>query len=119
MSWSPDQDVVAMVTGSNCILMMTREFDPVLEVSIDSEEFGEGIHYCIVAACMYHCLSSLAQPITVGWGKKETQFHGSLGKQSAKQPISDKVSQYKGTISLSYMDTIYHTGVPCSTLGRP
>ena len=25
-----------------------------------------------------------AQPITVGWGKKETQFHGSEGKQAAQ-----------------------------------
>ena len=30
-----------------------------------------------------------AEPVTVGWGKKETQFHGSLGKQSAiKKEVS-------------------------------
>ena len=23
-------------------------------------------------------------PVNVGWGKKETQFHGSLGKEAAK-----------------------------------
>ena len=27
----------------------------------------------------------LAQPVTVGWGKKATQFHGSLGKSAAQQ----------------------------------
>lgn len=26
----------------------------------------------------------LAEPINVGWGKKETQFHGSLGKAAAQ-----------------------------------
>ena len=32
----------------------------------------------------------LAEPINVGWGKKETQFHGSLGKaatQSKQQEV--------------------------------
>ena len=26
----------------------------------------------------------IGQFVTVGWGKKETQFHGSLGKQAAQ-----------------------------------
>lgn len=26
----------------------------------------------------------IAEPINVGWGKKETQFHGSLGKAAAQ-----------------------------------
>ena len=26
-------------------------------------------------------------PVNVGWGKKETQFHGSLGKEAAKIKI--------------------------------
>lgn len=43
MSWSPDQDVVVMVTGVNHILMMTREFDAILEVPIETDEFGEGM----------------------------------------------------------------------------
>ena len=29
-------------------------------------------------------VSFLAKPVTVGWGKKATQFHGSLGKPTAK-----------------------------------
>lgn len=28
-------------------------------------------------------VSLTAKPITVGWGKKETQFHGSVGKPTA------------------------------------
>ena len=30
---------------------------------------------------MFYCLDA---PVNVGWGKKETQFHGSLGKEAAK-----------------------------------
>ena len=33
----------------------------------------------------YHPFVHSAKPITVGWGKKETQFHGSLGKPTAQQ----------------------------------
>ena len=44
---------------------MTRDFDPITEVPIHPSEFGE------------------AAFVTVGWGKKETQFHGSEGKQAA------------------------------------
>ncbi len=43
MSWSPDQDVVVMVTGNNTLLIMTRDFDPLMETPIETEEFGEGI----------------------------------------------------------------------------
>ncbi|XP_043916910.1 elongator complex protein 1 [Protopterus annectens] len=67
MSWSPDQDIVVLTTGQETIIMMTRDFDPVTEVKIHQEDFGEG------------------KFITVGWGKKETQFHGSEGKQAAVQ----------------------------------
>ena len=36
----------------------------------------------------------VAKPITVGWGKKETQFHGSEGKQAAvkKQEVNNSKS---------------------------
>jgi len=37
---------------------------------------------------------SVAQPVTVGWGKKETQFHGSEGKQAAvrKEAVGSAVA---------------------------
>lgn len=44
---------------------MTREFDPLNEVDLGQVGFGE------------------AKFVNVGWGKKETQFHGSLGKAEA------------------------------------
>ncbi|XP_014675329.1 PREDICTED: elongator complex protein 1-like, partial [Priapulus caudatus] len=65
VSWSPDQELVVIATGSDTLIMMTKDFDPLTEVSMNPEEFGE------------------AKPVTVGWGKKETQFHGSEGKQAA------------------------------------
>ncbi|XP_062281741.1 elongator complex protein 1 [Scomber scombrus] len=65
MSWSPDEELVALTTGQETVIMMTKDFEPITEVGIHQDDFGEG------------------KFITVGWGKKETQFHGSEGKQAA------------------------------------
>ncbi|MED6277570.1 putative elongator complex protein 1, partial [Characodon lateralis] len=71
MSWSPDEELVILTTGQETIIMMTKDFEPVTEVGIHQDDFGEG------------------KFITVGWGKKETQFHGSEGKQAAQKKIQD------------------------------
>ena len=44
MAWSPEQDVVVLATRENKLLLMTRDFDPITEVSMYPEEFGEGLH---------------------------------------------------------------------------
>ncbi|NWZ93764.1 ELP1 protein, partial [Nesospiza acunhae] len=65
MSWSPDQELVLLATGQQTLIMMTRDFEPITEKQIHQNEFGEG------------------KFVALGWGKKETQFHGSEGKQAA------------------------------------
>ncbi|XP_034996299.1 elongator complex protein 1 isoform X1 [Zootoca vivipara] len=66
MSWSPDQELVLLATGQQTLILMTRDFEPITESQIHQDDFGEG------------------KFITVGWGKKETQFHGSEGKKAAR-----------------------------------
>ncbi|NXG73414.1 ELP1 protein, partial [Baryphthengus martii] len=67
MSWSPDQELVLLATGQQTLIMMTRDFEPITEKHIHQDEFGEG------------------KFVALGWGKKETQFHGSEGKQAAQR----------------------------------
>ncbi|XP_055973206.1 elongator complex protein 1 [Sorex fumeus] len=67
MSWSPDQELVLLVTGQQTLIMMTKDFEPIMEQQIHQEDFGE------------------SKFVTLGWGKKETQFHGSEGRQAAFQ----------------------------------
>uniref|UniRef100_A0A7N6A4C7 Elongator complex protein 1 n=1 Tax=Anabas testudineus TaxID=64144 RepID=A0A7N6A4C7_ANATE len=69
MSWSPDEELVVLTTGQETIIMMTKDFEPIIEFGIHQDDFGEG------------------KFITVGWGKKETQFHGSEGKQAAQRKL--------------------------------
>ncbi|TWW55443.1 Elongator complex protein 1 [Takifugu flavidus] len=71
MSWSPDEELVVLTTGQETIIMMTKDFEPITEVGIHQDDFGEG------------------KFITVGWGKKETQFHGSEGKRAAQRKIQE------------------------------
>uniref|UniRef100_A0A3Q3VQI1 Elongator complex protein 1 n=1 Tax=Mola mola TaxID=94237 RepID=A0A3Q3VQI1_MOLML len=71
MSWSPDEELVVLTTGQETIIMMTKELEPITEIGIHQDDFGEG------------------RFITVGWGKKETQFHGSEGKQAAQRKLQE------------------------------
>lgn len=60
--WSPEQELIALINGCNNVIVMTNDFYPVSEVHLHGGGFGE------------------KQIVTVGWGKKETQFRGSEGK---------------------------------------
>ncbi|KAG0365886.1 hypothetical protein BGZ54_006088 [Gamsiella multidivaricata] len=42
MAWSPDEELIVMVTGEGSILEMTKDFDVIAENPIDVEETGEG-----------------------------------------------------------------------------
>ncbi|XP_065189160.1 putative elongator complex protein 1 [Sycon ciliatum] len=66
MAWSPDEEVGAFLTADGKLVLMTKEFDSLAEVVVEVSEFGASAF------------------VNVGWGKKETQFHGSEGKQAAK-----------------------------------
>ncbi|KAK8379674.1 hypothetical protein O3P69_019574 [Scylla paramamosain] len=66
--WSPDQELLALVTPSGLVLLMTASLDPIAETRL-----GDGAGQEMVA---------------LGWGKKETQFHGSEGKAAARVPKS-------------------------------
>ncbi|XP_028367280.1 elongator complex protein 1 isoform X2 [Phyllostomus discolor] len=67
MSWSPDQELLLLATGQQTLIMMTKDFEPIMEKQIHQGDFGE------------------SKFVTVGWGQKETQFHGSEGRQAAFQ----------------------------------
>ncbi|KAK7691913.1 hypothetical protein QCA50_005318 [Cerrena zonata] len=67
-SWSPDDSLITLATGDNKLILMTSTFDVVTETTLHTGDFGEDA------------------PINVGWGSKQTQFHGSLGKAAAQAP---------------------------------
>ncbi|KAJ3564648.1 hypothetical protein NP233_g8162 [Leucocoprinus birnbaumii] len=72
-SWAPDESLLAIVTGGGKLILMTSSFEVLSEAPIHTTEFGDDA------------------PINVGWGSKQTQFHGSLGKAAAQAPTATKV----------------------------
>lgn len=42
MAWSPEQDLVVLVTAEEKLVLMTKDFDPLAEKSLHQEGFGEG-----------------------------------------------------------------------------
>uniref|UniRef100_A0A8C6B8D2 IkappaB kinase complex-associated protein n=1 Tax=Monodon monoceros TaxID=40151 RepID=A0A8C6B8D2_MONMO len=41
MSWSPDQELVLLATGQQTLIMVTKEFEPIMEQQIHQDDFGE------------------------------------------------------------------------------
>ncbi|KAJ7133724.1 pol II transcription elongation factor [Mycena crocata] len=74
-SWSPDDSLLAIVTGEQKLTLMTSTFDVLSDAPLFTTDFGEG-----------QFISTSYAPINVGWGSKQTQFHGSLGKAAAQAP---------------------------------
>ncbi|KAG1812305.1 pol II transcription elongation factor [Suillus variegatus] len=71
VEWSPDDTLLVMITGDENLILMTSTFDVLSEAPLHTEDFGEDA------------------PINVGWGAKETQFHGSIGRAHLKASPHD------------------------------
>lgn len=99
-TWSPDQELLVLVTAQLSVILMTSDYFPLTEYHLTNAEFGEKSF------------------INVGWGKKETQFHGSEGKEAAKAKQTDAV-QIDGDvlpiISWRGDSTLFCVGFPSAT----
>ena len=42
MSWSPDQEVIVFATGLHKLILMNKDFDPIVETALHTTEAGEG-----------------------------------------------------------------------------
>lgn len=68
VSWSPDEELVAIATKANTLLLMTADFDPLANIPLSIEDLEVSSH------------------ISVGWGKKETQFKGRGVAKALRDP---------------------------------
>ncbi|KAI0453178.1 IKI3 family-domain-containing protein [Xylaria acuta] len=78
-SWSPDEELLAIATKTNTVIFMSRTFDGVTDMTMTAEDLKASKH------------------VSVGWGKKETQFQGRGAKALRDPTIPEKVDQ--GVIS--------------------
>lgn len=73
--WSPDEELLIIVTKANNVIFMGSTFDLVTEVAMTAEDLKASKH------------------VSVGWGKKETQFQGRGAKAMRDPTIPEKVDQ--------------------------
>ncbi|KAG8724729.1 hypothetical protein FRC09_015202 [Ceratobasidium sp. 395] len=64
-AWSPDESQIVLVNGNDELLIMTKDFDVLFENPLRPADPGQ------------------EKQTALGWGSKQTQFHGSLGKAAA------------------------------------
>ena len=71
-SWSPDGELLALATKT-AMALMSRSFEPIAEVPLAAADLAASKH------------------VSVGWGKKETQFHGRGAKALRDPTVPDKI----------------------------
>ncbi|KAL4927181.1 Elongator subunit IKI3 [Aspergillus undulatus] len=76
-AWSPDEELLALTTAANTFLYMTREFENVAEINFTPEDLKASQH------------------VSVGWGKRETQFQGKRAKALRDPTVPEKVDEGK------------------------
>lgn len=78
--------------GEGKLILMTSSFEVLSEAPIHTTEFGQGTLSDPIEYILFPLTIRFADaPINVGWGSKQTQFHGSLGKVAAQAPKTTKV----------------------------
>ncbi|KAB2574301.1 Cytochrome c oxidase subunit VIIc [Lasiodiplodia theobromae] len=74
-AWSPDEELLAITTRANTLLYMTRDFENVSNITFTPEDIKASNH------------------VSVGWGKKETQFKGKRAKALRDPTMPEKVDE--------------------------
>lgn len=76
-AWSPDEELLAITTRANTLLYMTRDFENVAEITFSPDDLA------------------LSRHVSVGWGKKETQFQGKRAKALRDPTMPEKIDEGK------------------------
>lgn len=67
-TWSPDEELLAIATKADTLLFMTRDFEGISSATLSSSDLDISNH------------------VSVGWGKKETQFKGRGAAKALRDP---------------------------------
>ena len=76
-AWAPDEELLAIVTRADTLILMSREFEPVTEATLTPEDLKASKH------------------VSVGWGKKETQFKGKRAKALRDPTMPESIDEGK------------------------
>lgn len=74
-AWSPDEELLAIVTAADTFLYMTKDFENVINITFSPEDLKASKH------------------VSVGWGKAETQFKGKKARLLRDPTIPEHIDQ--------------------------
>ena len=74
-SWSPDEELLAIATKASTLVYMTRDFDPIADVAFSVDDLEASNH------------------VSIGWGKKETQFKGKKARVLRDPTVPETVDE--------------------------
>ena len=74
-AWSPDEELLAITTRAETLLYMTREFEGVTDIALTPNDLKASNH------------------VSVGWGKKETQFKGKKARALRDPTMPETVDE--------------------------
>ena len=74
-AWSPDEELLAITTNASTLLYMTRNFENVTDVTLTADDLNASNH------------------VSVGWGKKETQFKGKKARALRDPTVPETVDE--------------------------
>lgn len=74
-AWSPDEELLAVTTKASTLLYMTRDFENVADAILTTEDLKASNH------------------VSVGWGKKETQFKGKKARALRDPTMPETVDE--------------------------
>lgn len=73
--WSPDEELLAITTRADTVVFMSRSFEGITDVAMTAEDLKASHH------------------VSVGWGKKETQFKGKGAKALRDPTMPEKIDE--------------------------
>lgn len=74
-AWSPDEELLAIATRASTLLYMTRDFENIVDVKLTTDDLNA------------------SNAVSVGWGKKETQFTGKKARALRDPTVPEIVDE--------------------------
>jgi elongator complex protein 1 len=74
-AWSPDEELLTITTLANTLLLMSRDIENIASIELTAEDVNVSNH------------------VSVGWGKKETQFKGKRARALQDPTVPETIDE--------------------------